>query len=849
MAIKKLIRKVVPYQIRLWLNPLKKHLLHTNYRKRAVYTKSRETLPIQEHMIFYEAYHGGSMTGNAYAVFKYLLSNPKFQHYQHIWAVKTKTVIPPAFKNHPNVTFVIYQSFDYAKYLAISKYLINDTSFPYYFHKRKEQVYANIWHGTPLKTMGLDIKNRAVTAHKNIQKNFLSADYFVSPSTYTTEKLLKSHDVYEIYEGKVLESGYPRVDLMFGADKEALRKQIGIRENKKIILYAPTWRGELQNVEDQSKQLLKDIIYIQEALGKDYTILLKTHYYAYAFLHRSSSGHLVIPNTIDTNELLSIVDILITDYSSIFFDFLPTKKPIIFYANDVEEFVADRGLYISMKKLPGPLCETLDCVIESIHQLNAVQEDYQETYNKFLDAYCKHDDGHATARFIDAVFYGKSASYCYQTTTDKTKILIYGGGFLNNGITSSLISLLNLIDYNEYDITLIDHGTNTKKAKWNNMRKLNKHVHHIFRVGTWNASLADLYRHTLFLQSGNLETAPKQMYQNEFNRMTGLTKFDIGIDFGGYSPFWAAIFAFGNFKKKNIYLHSDMDKETSKKVNNHYPHRQNLKVIFSLYQLFDKVLSVSKLTHKKNRKNLLQYIPKPVGKMDYVINAIDYKHILSMKSKSIQYEFGEDLTSNKTKDNDFSKEMSSEFLHLGTEPPSYPLPQKDDVNFITIGRLSPEKDHEKLLNAFSHIAADKNNIKLYIVGEGALEETIKNIISTLHLTNKVFLTGQLTNPYALLNQCDCFILSSNYEGQAIVLLEALILGKPIITTDSPGPRSVLEGGYGLIVENSVTGLVEGMRRFLNGGKLNNKVFDYESYQEEALNMFYEKVCDLNEQEL
>ncbi|MDY0409424.1 hypothetical protein [Paracerasibacillus soli] len=59
MAIKKLIRKVVPYQIRLWLNPLKKHLLHTNYRKRAVYTKSRETLPIQEHMIFYEAYHGG----------------------------------------------------------------------------------------------------------------------------------------------------------------------------------------------------------------------------------------------------------------------------------------------------------------------------------------------------------------------------------------------------------------------------------------------------------------------------------------------------------------------------------------------------------------------------------------------------------------------------------------------------------------------------------------------------------------------------------------------------------------------------------------------------------------------
>ncbi|WP_407058478.1 CDP-glycerol glycerophosphotransferase family protein [Paracerasibacillus soli] len=95
------------------------------------------------------------MTGNAYAVFKYLLSNPKFQHYQHIWAVKTKTVIPPAFKNHPNVTFVIYQSFDYAKYLAISKYLINDTSFPYYFHKRKRTSLCKYLAWYSLKNNGI----------------------------------------------------------------------------------------------------------------------------------------------------------------------------------------------------------------------------------------------------------------------------------------------------------------------------------------------------------------------------------------------------------------------------------------------------------------------------------------------------------------------------------------------------------------------------------------------------------------------------------------------------------------------------------------------------------------------
>src|SRR5699024_6928871 len=107
-------------------------------------------------------------------------------------------------------------------------------------------------------------------------------------------------------------------------------------------------------------------------------------------------------------------------------------------------------------------------------------------------------------------------------------------------------------------------------------------------------------------------------------------------------------------------------------------------------------------------------------------------------------------------------------------------------------------------------------------------------------------TGQLNNPYPLLNMCDCFVLSSNYEGQAIVLLEALILEKPVITTDVPGPRSVVEGGYGLIVDNTTEGLTDGMKQFLNGNLSNKKKCDYKPYQQKSLCFIYNKVSKIYE---
>ncbi|MBS4173527.1 glycosyltransferase [Bacillus sp. FJAT-49736] len=835
-----LIRKV-----KFVFSPIKKYAFDGGFRRRVLYTKYLEKKPLKEKTILYESYHGQSMTGNPYAVFKYLINNEKYKDYVHVWVVQDDTVIHEKYKHIRNVKFVRKESNQYIIYLATAKYLINDTTFPYYFQKRKDQIYANIWHGTPLKTMGIHIKNRGYTDHKNIQRNFLFTDFMVNPNKFTAEKLLHSHDVYSIFNGKILDSGYPRVDLMVHANKEEMRNILSVPSEKKVILYAPTWRGKLGSEKDESEKLLKDMNLLKEHISDEYIILLKSHYYAYKFFEEQGLADLCVPNKLDTNEVLSIVDILITDYSSIFFDFLPSKKPIIFYAYDEEQYQRERGTYIPMDQLPGPLCHHLAEVADSINHIKLIKDRFRIKYEEFLEEFCYHDDGKATARFVETVLEGKQSDNLMQTLSNKTKILIYGGGFLNNGITSSVINLLNAIDYDHYDVTIMDFSDNNKPEKWKNIEKLNKNIHFIHRMGTWNATLLEWYRHALILRRG-IYTAtmqrivPIKMYKRELERIIGNTSYDIGIDFSGYSPFWASIIAFGDFKKKSIYLHNDMGQEINKKVNNKYPHRQNLKVIFSLYNFFDNVVSVSKLTNEQNKKSLQKVVKNIEDRMKYVINNIDYEQILTQKE-----EFSEEFVI-KFKDKNYMLSVHND-NHNHLELTGYQMPDENDINFINIGRLSPEKDHAKLIAAFSHIAANHPKAKLFIVGDGDLKTSLLELVKNLKLEEKVTFTGQISNPYALLHKCDCFVLSSNHEGQPMVLLEALTLGKPVIVTDIPGSRSVIEGGHGLIVENSIKGLIDGMEHFINGKELLERQFDYVSYRQEAMKMFYEKICSRESQ--
>lgn len=136
--------------------------------------------------------------------------------------------------------------------------------------------------------------------------------------------------------------------------------------------------------------------------------------------------------------------------------------------------------------------------------------------------------------------------------------------------------------------------------------------------------------------------------------------------------------------------------------------------------------------------------------------------------------------------------------------------------------------------------------KLYIVGSGVLDGKLKKEAEELNIQEHVVFTGQIETTYELLDKCDCFVFSSNHEGQPMTLLESLSLNKPVIATDIPGNRSVLGDKYGYIIPNDENSLTEAMISYSKEKWENREVFDYVQYNENAMKKFYEVVCNMSE---
>lgn len=160
---------------KFFINPIKENRKNKRVQRNAYYINCIRQYNIKENSILLESYHGVNFTGNSYAIFKKLIeAYPNYKCYIAIKNLEDPMVqwIKKTYENK-NFEIVEYESKKYLKLLATCKYLINDTSFMPCFCKRDEQVYLNTWHGTPLKTLGLDIKNSKLNAHKNIQKKVL----------------------------------------------------------------------------------------------------------------------------------------------------------------------------------------------------------------------------------------------------------------------------------------------------------------------------------------------------------------------------------------------------------------------------------------------------------------------------------------------------------------------------------------------------------------------------------------------------------------------------------------------------------------------------------------------------
>jgi len=824
--------------------PIGEWLLKKRFRQNSYYYKKVKNNNIKKNTFLFESYHAVNLTGNVYAIFNQLADN--YSDGIYYWAVKDleDPMISFIKEKHEHVKFIKYESKKYYTILATAEYLVNDTSFMPYFIKKDGQKYINTWHGTPLKTLGLDIKNSRINLHKNIQRNLLQSDILLMPNHFTAEKLLTSHGLNGIYKGKVYITGNARVDNIF-KDPIEIKKKYDLPRDKKIVLYAPTWKKSIsQTTEQDILALLDEVNGIQDSLSEDYKVLLKAHYFIYDKFTEMGFEDRVVPNWVDTNELLASVDRLITDYSSIFFDFLPLQKPIYFYIPDKISYEKLRGFYLNIDSLPGYVSNNLNDIKEILlMEENKYIAEYSSQIEHYLKEFCANDLGNSSENAMNIILGNESSITPVSFDSQKEVIVMYGGGFYNNGITNSLISLSKNLNYNKYELIVLE-SDRMNASKEANLRKLDPRAKVMFRFSYTVRTLTSTYNQNLYYHSGyNFKYLSKKSLKNdvewEFKRLFGNLKPKFGIDFGGYNKVYNLFIALSPFEKKTVFLHNTMLEEYNKMNGNKYKHRWNLKVIFSAYNLFDKIVSVSESANEQNQIDL-----KPFGvdssKMEFVNNTINGEEILAKTDEYKKINHGNLIVSSVDGKKRLGYEETINIFDVQKISAIIP-PDPEKIKFINVARLSPEKNHFTLIDAFEKVYQLNENARLYIVGDGPIAGSLINYVQEKNLENQITFYGFLDNPIPLIDICDCFVFPSNYEGQGLALIEAMILKKPVIGTRVPGITSVLKNYPNSLVENNADEIASAMLKYIDG-KITSNDFDFVKYNEEAVDQFYRIIC-------
>ena len=229
--------------------------------------------------------------------------------------------------------------------------------------------------------------------------------YMIAPNSFCTRVF---QSAFGIEKERLIETGYPRNDILINADeqkKQEIRARLGIPEGKKVLLYAPTWRDNSFVAAGYTFELQADFRKWKEMLADEYVLLFKPHY---LIINKFSdteelNGFLYnVDASSEISDLYLIADVLVTDYSSVFFDYAILGRPIYFYMYDLDSYREElRGFYIDIySDLPGDIYEDEEAMLKDIHEGNFDRE----RLSQFNARFNEHEDGHASQRVIDIVF-------------------------------------------------------------------------------------------------------------------------------------------------------------------------------------------------------------------------------------------------------------------------------------------------------------------------------------------------------------------------------------------------------------------------------------------------------------
>lgn len=360
-------------------------------------------MPKDDNLIIFESFLGKQYSDNPRAIYEYL--NKNYPGYKLYWSFNKNLAYQLS-----EIKSINRLSLRWLYYMGRAKYWVSNSRLPLWLRKSKSTIYVQTWHGTPLKKLGVDIRDVKMPGtttdkyKRNFTKESAKWDYLVSPNRFSTEVFKKAFH----FNKEIIESGYPRNDILVQNKRSSndWKCKLGLPDDKRVILYAPTWRdNQYYDTGKYKLNLQLDLDQLQSQLGEDFIVVLRMHYLVAekinleqykGFAYDFSS----YPNISD---IYLASDLLITDYSSVFFDYANLQRPILFFVYDIEEYQDEiRGFYLDFEKVaPGPLIKSNRQLIKVIKDIDFDNFHLNKKYKAFINQFCSLENGNATIKVID----------------------------------------------------------------------------------------------------------------------------------------------------------------------------------------------------------------------------------------------------------------------------------------------------------------------------------------------------------------------------------------------------------------------------------------------------------------
>ena len=402
--------------LRLIVRKVKWRIEEKEYRKRA------DAVDLDDKLILFETFMGRQYGCNPKAIYEYMISCPEYDDYRFVWALKepSEAIRDEVMKR---AEIVLMETKEYYDTCARAKYIVTNSALNYRIKRKPGQVIMQTWHGTPLKRLRCDIEAEKGNVNNTLDEIKIKNDMdvvrynlFLSPSPIASEKFISSFNMEELgIEDIIRETGYPRNDYLFHYTEEEgmkLKEELGVPQDKKVILYAPTFRDNEHDGLSYTYTLHLDFERLQRELGDEYIVLLRVHYFVASRFDFNKFSDFVInvSDLDDITPLYTISDVLITDYSSVFFDYANLRRPMLFYMYDLEDYADGiRGFYFDIDEIPGPKIKTEEELIEWIRRLEgepygkAYFDAYGEIFRRFIEKFAPLEDGNASRRAAECL--------------------------------------------------------------------------------------------------------------------------------------------------------------------------------------------------------------------------------------------------------------------------------------------------------------------------------------------------------------------------------------------------------------------------------------------------------------